>query len=492
MSWDNVGSDAWAAPVATHASNGGFGDAYAVPQSNDARNYSAGGFDDGGFGAPAGGDAGGGGACYNCGKDGHMKSDCPEPKSAGGCFKCGEEGHSKAECTNPAVAREFNGTCRDCGEPGHRASDCPSKPPPICKNCLEEGHEVVACEKPRKINRDHIPDVPGEVAWEEMRKGAAERDIDDVKEAAAKYFKAVPEVTYLDLEHAFRNMNVPIYLIAIEKELSPTYTNMDLQGNRGKTYSVSWRWSNQPAKPKEIEGWPTPEENLERLADAGEPTDCLMTKCTNCAELGHSKRNCPQDANETERAKVLCYNCDEVGHRVRDCPNPRPDKFACRNCKKSGHGSKECPEPRSAEGVECKKCSEIGHFSRDCPTGGGPRVCFNCGQEGHGKTECTNERVLKCRNCDDEGHLSKECPKPRDYSRVKCQNCDQLGHTKVRCKEPLKIEEGDGGGFGRFGGNVGGADSFGGGGDDFGASAGGDDRFGLESNQPGGGGGGNW
>lgn len=155
-----------------------------------------------------------------------------------------------------------------------------------------------------------------------VKDAVTEREIVDVKEAVQCYAKANPDLTYIQLEEAFRSQGVPVYLIAIEKELSATYTNMDLQGNLGKTYSVTWRWSDKPTKPKEMEGWPTPEENRVRLEDAGEPTDCLMQKCTNCDQLGHTRRSCPEDINETERAVVKCFNCEEVGHRVRDCELP--------------------------------------------------------------------------------------------------------------------------------------------------------------------------
>lgn len=49
--------------------------------------------DDGGFGGETGGGQGGnGGGCFNCGQEGHMKSECPEPPKGrtGACFNCGE------------------------------------------------------------------------------------------------------------------------------------------------------------------------------------------------------------------------------------------------------------------------------------------------------------------------------------------------------------------------------------------------------------------
>jgi len=123
-----------------------------------------------------------------------------------------------------------------------------------------------------------------------MKQAVAERDLDDFKEAVEMYAKACPDVTYVQLEEAFRTQKVAIWLIAIEKELSATYTNMDLQGNLGKKHSISWRWSDKPRAPKEMDIWPaTPDENLERLADAGQPIDCKMPKCSNCDALGHTQ-----------------------------------------------------------------------------------------------------------------------------------------------------------------------------------------------------------
>lgn len=111
--------------------------------------------------------------------------------------------------------------------------------------------------------------------------------MEDVKDAVEKYVKACPEITYAQLEHAFRSQNVGVYLICIEKELATTYTNMDLQGNLKKKYTVTWHFSPKAPRPKDVDYWPqSAEENQERLQDCGIPVDCLMPKCSNCNEVG--------------------------------------------------------------------------------------------------------------------------------------------------------------------------------------------------------------
>jgi hypothetical protein len=133
--------------------------------------------------------------------------------------------HTKAECTNEAVAREFTGTCRVCEQQGHRAADCPNRPPEKCTNCFEEGHGAVECKNPRKIDRSKLPELEPNTAWDKIKDAAADRDLEDVKDAAQVFFKAVPDTTYPQLEKAFRSHKLGIYLIAIEKELQPTFTN---------------------------------------------------------------------------------------------------------------------------------------------------------------------------------------------------------------------------------------------------------------------------
>lgn len=153
-------------------------------------------------------------------------------------------------------------------------------------------------------------------------KAVAERDLDDVKEAVQTYAKANPEVAYFRLEEEFRTKGVNLWLIAIEKPLlAATLTNMDLQGNLDKKYTVTYRFDPNPPRPREREIWPkSTEENIERLKDAGEVVDRGIPKCRNCDELGHTARNCPEERQEHQTViAIKCYNCDGEGHRVRDC-----------------------------------------------------------------------------------------------------------------------------------------------------------------------------
>lgn len=323
MSWGvPAGGDDWGSGGAV-ATNGGGGGDWDTPAVGSSEKYGGDAFNDGAeaendYGYGGGeetGDGGGGfsGACFNCGQEGHSKAECPEPPKARPCFNCSEEGHTKAECTNPAVPREFSGTCRICEQQGHRASDCPSAPPKLCNNCKEEGHSILECKNPRKIERNDVEDVAAEVAWENLIKQSQEGDFDDMKDEVMKYIKASPDATYVQLEKAFRSQNIPIYLIATEKELTQTFTNMDLQGNLDRKYTISWRKSSKHSRPKEKENWPaTPEENLERLADAGEPVDRGVPLCSRCSELGHISKHCTQEVGESERVQVQCFNCSEM------------------------------------------------------------------------------------------------------------------------------------------------------------------------------------
>lgn len=202
-------------------------------------------------------------------------------------------------------------------------ADCP-EPRTVegtCRNCGEEGHFAGGCTAPKKIDRSHLPDKTTEESWAGILKAIEERDIDEIKEAIQIYVKGSAETTYLDLEKAFREQNIGLYLIAMPRELAMTFTNMDLQGHMDKKYTVTYRLQWNPPRPRDREHWPKDvEENMERLADAGEPTDRGKPKCSNCGELGHIFKSCTQEKVEKEnRNVIICFNCGNEGHRVRDC-----------------------------------------------------------------------------------------------------------------------------------------------------------------------------
>jgi hypothetical protein len=194
---------------------------------------------------------------------------------------------------------------------------------------------AVACVEARKVDRSQYPDISPDEAWERIVTAVKERELDDVKEAVQTYVKATPDTTYVQLEEAFRSQDVGLWLIAIEKPLlAITMTNMDLQGNKDKKYTVTYRFSPTAPRPREREVWPkSTEENLERLKDAGEVVDRGIPKCSNCNELGHIRKSCPEEKREPDTVTVAkCHNCGEDGHQMRNCPTPRVDKFACKNC----------------------------------------------------------------------------------------------------------------------------------------------------------------
>lgn len=181
---------------------------------------------------------------------------------------------------------------------------------------------AAACKAPRKLERKDYADVGVGAAFDMIIKAIAEKEVDGVKEGIQTYVKADPETTYLKLEEEFRAKGVNLWLIALEKpHLSSTLTNMDLQGNLDKKYTVTYRFDPKPARPRERPLWPkSAEENIERLKDAGEVVNRGIPKCHNCNNLGHIAKNCPEGKQDPQAVTTIkCYNCDGEGHRVRDC-----------------------------------------------------------------------------------------------------------------------------------------------------------------------------
>ena len=56
-----------------------------------------------------------------------------------------------------------------------------------------------------------------------------------------------------------------------------------MQGELDKKYQVGFYFSGKPRRANAIQGWPSsPEENMERLKDAGLPMDRGISKCGRC------------------------------------------------------------------------------------------------------------------------------------------------------------------------------------------------------------------
>ena len=163
----------------------------------------------------------------------------------------------------------------------HASRDCPTKPK-ICKNCSGEGHEALECKNKKALDNSHVADKTEEEAWKMLKTASNEKDLDDFKDAVKILVKAAPEFSYPQLEAEFRKREFKVYIIAMEKDIGDTWTNVDLQGEIGKKFAVGYYFSAKAQRPSLAPKWPaSPEENVERLADAGVPMDRGVEKCHN-------------------------------------------------------------------------------------------------------------------------------------------------------------------------------------------------------------------
>lgn len=62
-----------------------------------------------------------------------------------------------------------------------------------------------------------------------------------------------------------------------------TLSLVNLQGKSGCKHVVGYFFSDKPKRKIFADGWPSsPEENMERLADAGVPMENFVPQCKNC------------------------------------------------------------------------------------------------------------------------------------------------------------------------------------------------------------------
>ena len=103
-------------------------------------------------------------------------------------------------------------------------------------------------------------------------------------QAIKVYIKAVPDTSWDQLERGFRANKFNTHIIGQEVyEVTSTYTLINLQGKLDQKYKIGFFFSPNPRRRNLKACWPaTPEENLERLKDAGQPYERGIPKCPRC------------------------------------------------------------------------------------------------------------------------------------------------------------------------------------------------------------------
>ncbi|KAJ3034585.1 hypothetical protein HDV00_004857 [Rhizophlyctis rosea] len=388
------------------------------------------------YGDTSGGGGRRGGGCHNCGQEGHMSRECPEPKKPRDpCRNCNQLGHWTRECPQPRkpLKPRDGESCRDCGSTEHYSRDCPGVP-----------YEP----------REKMSDEECERLWGEIVKADKEGDFEDVKDALVRFVDADPTLTWVAVEERLRGEGLRTHVLAEKRVIPPNKEFANIAGAGDQRFEVIFVRNPRVLKLK-IKTDAEKEENKTRLAQAGLMRDRrrvggklvipawaeegLTQKqiayakgaCTRCFAEDHRVKDCTVEREERHVGE--CYKCGEKGHSHRVCPNPDENRMrtGCRRCGKEGHKLSDCPEPE-----RCRRCNEEGHQQRDCPIPDPNMICRRCEKPGHRASEC--DKPEKCFNCDGEGHQSRECPEPRKPRRgpMKCFNCQEENHSARDCPNP--------------------------------------------------------
>ena len=95
--------------------------------------------------------------------------------------------------------------------------------------------------------------------------------------------------------------------------------------------------------------------------------------CYNCNQVGHSKRNCPEEKGKFS-GEIFIFTTRGFGRQKIILAQIFCSFLLVKSDKKMD--------------LECYHCKETGHLSRDCTKEGGI-ACYNCGSKGHLSRNCT-------------------------------------------------------------------------------------------------------
>lgn len=195
------------------------------------------------------------------------------------------------------------------------SKDCPSKRPKFCKQCFAENdHNTIDCKNTKKLDLSDVPDMSEGEAWALITKASDDLEVDDFRETLKILSKANPALTYPAVEKELRKRDLSFFLIGLKKEVAQAYTNVNLQGEVGKTYTLGvFTRSDSCPRPVLMEAWPKDAaDNLLRLTDAGVPLSRGVPVCSACNQLGHTRKACKEEVVAPERQTVTCVLCDET------------------------------------------------------------------------------------------------------------------------------------------------------------------------------------